>query len=50
MIIRDPVGAGVLRGKVVACREREIPVQTLPTVFELLRGGVQLTASSRGPG
>ena len=38
----------MLRGKVVAaCREREIPVRTLPTVFELLRGGVQLTRQLR---
>src|SRR5437762_10656013 len=27
---------------VAACRDRDIPVRTLPTVFELLRGGVQL--------
>ena len=46
---RDPLGARAsLRGKVVAaCRERDIPVRTLPTVFELLRGGVQLTRQLR---
>ena len=32
---------------VAACRERDIPVRTLPTVFELLRGGVQLTRQLR---
>ena len=38
----------MLRAKVVAaCRERDIPVRTLPTVFELLRGGVQLTRQLR---
>ena len=47
VIIAIPSAPGVLRGKVVAaCREREIPVQTLPTVFELLRG-VQLTRQLR---
>ena len=48
MIIAIPSAPGVLRGKVVAaCRERDIPVRTLPTVFELLRGGVQLTRQLR---
>ncbi|MGH2993496.1 MAG: polysaccharide biosynthesis protein [Solirubrobacterales bacterium] len=48
VIIAIPSAPGVLRGKVVAaCREREITVQTLPTVFELLRGGVQLTRQLR---
>jgi FlaA1/EpsC-like NDP-sugar epimerase len=43
-----PSAPGVLRGAVVAaCRERSIPVRTLPTVFELLRGGVQLTRQLR---
>ena len=38
----------MLRGKVVtACRERDVQVRTLPTVFELLRGGVQLTRQLR---
>src|SRR4029077_19942256 len=37
-----PSAPGVMRGRVVtACRERDVPVRTLPTVFELLRGGVQ---------
>ena len=48
VIIAIPSAPGVLRGKVVtACREREIHVRTLPTVFELLRGGVQLTRQLR---
>ena len=32
---------------VAECRDRDIPVRTLPTVFELLRGGVQLTRQLR---
>jgi FlaA1/EpsC-like NDP-sugar epimerase len=48
VVIAIPSAPGVVRGKVVAaCREREIPVRTLPTVFELLRGGVQLTRQLR---
>ena len=48
VIIAIPSAPGVLRGAVVAaCRERSIPVRTLPTVFELLRGGVQLTRQLR---
>jgi FlaA1/EpsC-like NDP-sugar epimerase len=48
VVIAIPSAPGVLRGKVVAaCREREITVRTLPTVFELLRGGVQLTRQLR---
>jgi FlaA1/EpsC-like NDP-sugar epimerase len=48
VIIAIPSAPGVLRGSVVAaCRERNIPVRTLPTVFELLRGGVQLTRQLR---
>jgi FlaA1/EpsC-like NDP-sugar epimerase len=48
VIVAIPSAPGVLRGSVVAaCREREIPVRTLPTVFELLRGGVQLTRQLR---
>ncbi len=46
--IAIPSAPGELRGKVVAaCRERDVPVRTLPTVFELLRGGVQLTRQLR---
>jgi FlaA1/EpsC-like NDP-sugar epimerase len=48
VIIAIPSAPGVLRARVVAaCRERDIPVRTLPTVFELLRGGVQLTRQLR---
>ncbi|HKJ36589.1 MAG TPA: nucleoside-diphosphate sugar epimerase/dehydratase [Solirubrobacterales bacterium] len=48
VIIAIPSAPGALRGKVVsACRDREIQVRTLPTVFELLRGGVQLTRQVR---
>ena len=48
VIIAIPSAPGVLRAKVVtACRERDVGVRTLPTVFELLRGGVQLTRQLR---
>ena len=48
VFIAIPSAPGTLRAKVVAaCRERDIRVQTLPTVFELLRGGVQLTRQLR---
>ncbi len=48
VIIAIPSAPGTLRGHVVAaCREREIRVRTLPTVFELLRGGVQLNRQLR---
>ncbi|HEX4730030.1 MAG TPA: nucleoside-diphosphate sugar epimerase/dehydratase [Solirubrobacterales bacterium] len=48
VIIAIPSATGTLRAKVVAaCRERRIRVRTLPTVFELLRGGVQLSKQLR---
>jgi FlaA1/EpsC-like NDP-sugar epimerase len=48
VIIAIPSAPGTLRAKVVAaCRERRIRVRTLPTVFELLRGGVQLNRQLR---
>jgi FlaA1/EpsC-like NDP-sugar epimerase len=48
VVIAIPSAPGDLRGRIVAaCREREIPVRTLPTVFELLRGGVQLNKQLR---
>jgi FlaA1/EpsC-like NDP-sugar epimerase len=48
VVIAIPSAPGALRGKVVsACRPREVRVRTLPTVFELLRGGVQLTRQLR---
>jgi FlaA1/EpsC-like NDP-sugar epimerase len=40
VIIAIPSAPGTLRASVVtACRDRGIPVQTLPTVFELLQDG-----------
>ncbi len=48
VVIAIPSAPGTLRGQVVAaCREREIRVRTLPTVFELLRGGAQLNKQLR---
>ena len=48
VIIAIPSAPGILRQRVVtACRERGIPVRTLPTVFELLSGGVHLTRQLR---
>ena len=48
VVIAIPSAPGTLRAKVVAaCRDREIRVRTLPTVFELLRGGVQLNRQLR---
>jgi FlaA1/EpsC-like NDP-sugar epimerase len=48
VVIAIPSAPGTLRGRIVsACRDREIRVRTLPTVFELLRGGVQLNKQLR---
>src|SRR3954451_16245513 len=48
VIIAIPSAPGVLRQKVVtACRQRGIPVRTLPTVFELLSGGLNLMRQVR---
>ncbi|MDQ2699943.1 MAG: polysaccharide biosynthesis protein, partial [Actinomycetota bacterium] len=48
VVIAIPSAPGTLRAKVVAaCRARQIQVKTLPTVFELLRGGVQLSQQLR---
>ncbi|HEV7615819.1 MAG TPA: nucleoside-diphosphate sugar epimerase/dehydratase [Solirubrobacterales bacterium] len=48
VVIAIPSAPGQLRGQVVAaCRDREVRVRTLPTVFELLRGGVQLNKQLR---
>ena len=48
VIIAIPSAPGMLRQKVVtACRERGIPVRTLPTTFELLSGGVNLMRQVR---
>jgi FlaA1/EpsC-like NDP-sugar epimerase len=48
VVIAIPSAPGTLRAKVVtACREHDVRIRTLPTVFELLRGGVQLTRQLR---
>jgi FlaA1/EpsC-like NDP-sugar epimerase len=48
VVIAIPSAPGTLRARIVAaCRGREIRVRTLPTVFELLRGGVQLNKQLR---
>src|SRR3954466_6965885 len=48
VIIAIPSAPGMLRQHVVtACRERGIPVRTLPTTFELLSGGVNLMRQVR---
>jgi FlaA1/EpsC-like NDP-sugar epimerase len=48
VIIAIPSAPGILRQKVVtACRERAIPVRTLPTTFELLSGGLNLMRQVR---
>src|SRR5690242_5420215 len=48
VVIAIPSAPGDLRGRIVAaCRDREVRVRTLPTVFELLRGGVQLNKQLR---
>ena len=46
--IAIPSAPGQLRAKVVmACRERGVPVRTMPTVFEMLRGGGRLVRQVR---
>ena len=48
VIIAIPSAPGVLRERVVrACRERDIPVKTLPSVFELISGSVNLMRQVR---
>jgi FlaA1/EpsC-like NDP-sugar epimerase len=48
VIIAIPSAPGTLRQQVVtACRERGIPVRTLPTTFELLTGSVALMRQVR---
>src|ERR671937_1059325 len=48
VIIAIPSAPGVLREKVVrACRERDIPVRTLPGVFEVISGSVNLMRQVR---
>jgi FlaA1/EpsC-like NDP-sugar epimerase len=48
VVIAIPSASGILRQKVVtACRERSIPVRTLPTTFELLSRGPNLLRQVR---
>jgi FlaA1/EpsC-like NDP-sugar epimerase len=48
VIIAIPSAPGELRMRVVtACRERAIPVRTLPTVFEMLSGSVDIARQVR---
>jgi FlaA1/EpsC-like NDP-sugar epimerase len=48
VVIAIPSAPGTLRARVVAaCRERGIPVQTTPTMFELLRDGSGQLAVTR---
>jgi FlaA1/EpsC-like NDP-sugar epimerase len=48
VVIAIPSAPGMLRQKVVtACRERNIPVRTLPTTFELLSRGTNLLRQVR---
>src|SRR4051812_42182430 len=48
VIVAIPSAPLALRVRVVtACRERDLPVRTLPTGFELLRGGGPLTRQPR---
>ena len=48
VVIAIPSAPGVVRQKVVtACRERGIPVRTLPTVFEILSAGTDLIRQVR---
>jgi FlaA1/EpsC-like NDP-sugar epimerase len=48
VIIAIPSAPGTLRARVAkACRERGIPVRTLPTVFELLQGSGALVKQVR---
>jgi len=48
VLIAIPSASGALRAKVVsACRDRGVPVRTLPTVFELLRTGGRMVRQVR---
>jgi FlaA1/EpsC-like NDP-sugar epimerase len=48
VIIAIPSAPGIVREKVVrACRDRDIPVRTLPGVFELISGSVDLIRQVR---
>jgi FlaA1/EpsC-like NDP-sugar epimerase len=48
VLIAIPSAPGTLRGRVVAaCRDRGVPVRTMPTVFELLQTGGRLMRQVR---
>jgi FlaA1/EpsC-like NDP-sugar epimerase len=48
VMIAIPSAPGRLRAEVVAaCRDRGVPVRTMPTVFELLQGGSRLVRQVR---
>src|SRR6185503_4128130 len=48
VLIAIPSAPGMMRAKVVAaCRERGVPVRTMPTVFELLQTGGRLLRQVR---
>ena len=48
VLIAIPSAPATMRARVVsACRERGVPVRTMPTVFELLQGGGQLLRQVR---
>jgi FlaA1/EpsC-like NDP-sugar epimerase len=48
VLIAIPSAPGTLRARVVrACRERGVPVRTMPTVFELLQNGSRLMGQVR---
>jgi FlaA1/EpsC-like NDP-sugar epimerase len=48
VLIAIPSAPGMIRAKVVAaCRERGVPVRTMPTVFELLQTGGRLMRQVR---
>ena len=48
VLIAVPSAPGTMRAKVVrACRERGVPVRTMPTVFELLQNGGRLIRQVR---
>ena len=48
VLIAIPSAPGEMRARVVsACRERGVPVRTLPTVFELLQGGGRVARQVR---
>jgi FlaA1/EpsC-like NDP-sugar epimerase len=51
VIIAIPSAPGSTRARVVrACRERAVPVRTLPTVFELLQEQASIAGGSSSPG